>query len=134
MSTARLATLLLASSLLGCQVPEAAAAPPVKVAIVVPPGTFSPRATVTVSIERPGARAETFTIPAARLTSPLRLTSHRLRPGKRYRISIGGLAGDDCNQTGASAEGVLRGARLTVEPRAFGTTTMACPSAPPPAP
>jgi hypothetical protein len=60
------------------------------------------------------------------LAKGLTITSRTVTTGERYRVSVGGMAADDCNSAGGSQEGVAGSETLKVAITEIASTAMAC--------
>lgn len=69
---------------------------------------------------------EEWTVSRDQLAAGLTLDSKTVTVGERYRLSIGGMAPDDCNTASASQEGVAGGASIRLSNMPVAQTEMAC--------
>ena len=72
------------------------------------------------------ATPEEFTVTRAQLAKGLTVHSTTVKVGQRYRVSVGGLAADNCNTAGASAEGVASAPVVALKDLQVAQTMMAC--------
>lgn len=62
----------------------------------------------------------------ADLAQPLTIVSKTVTTGERYRISVGGMAADDCNSAGGGSEGVAGSRAVKIAITEIAQTMMAC--------
>lgn len=62
----------------------------------------------------------------ADLGKPLTIVSKTVTTGERYRVTVGGMAADDCNSAGGSKEGVAGSRAIQLAITEIAQTMMAC--------
>lgn len=70
---------------------------------------------------------EEFSYPSAQLAQGLVIASKSVTTGERYRLTLDGMAADDCNRAGAMAEGQAGGPTVELKNLDVAQTLMACP-------
>lgn len=75
---------------------------------------------------RPTTPEET-TVPVAQLAQGVVIASKTVTTGERYRLTLGGLASDNCNQAGATVENVAAAPAITLDKLEISQTLMGCP-------
>jgi hypothetical protein len=73
---------------------------------------------------------EKFDFPIQVIDQSIRVTSHTVKVGEKYRIALRGLSSDDCNSTSATAEGTAASSTITLGNLDWLTTEMACVTTP----
>ena len=105
--------LALADASAGCSVSHDAATG--KDTTTCPPGvTYKP------------ATPETIATTKEELAKGLTVTSKSVTVGERYRVSVSGMASDDCNTASATAEGTASAAAVKLSGLQVAQTEMAC--------
>jgi len=72
-------------------------------------------------------KPEEFQFAASQITDEIRITSSSVHKGEAYRLSIGGLGSDNCNQTGATVDGTVDSNTIEIDNLMWMSTMMACP-------
>ena len=62
----------------------------------------------------------------AELEKGVTIASRTVTTGERYRVTVGGMAADDCNSAGGSSEGTAQAEALKVAITDVAQTLMAC--------